>query len=447
MTGEAAVPALHSRQQQEYSPQQGALGGSSRIWLIAVGLCFAWVSQFSYAELVQPMFEYTGMVYDPGIAGRMPLLMLAAVVIPLGLLSPRLLPGHLFALVVFAFVYVSIFTVAPHALGEDVFLPIAPILIVSMALIVCAANMQLPFRPSGNEVAFTRLLWLVLGLVALPLIAAAVQNGVQLPSFSEIYDLRSELNIGGPAGYAIQGYTFAIGPVTIAYALTQKRRWLALTGVGIYVLCYALTFQKTLVIAPILVVMVWVLLGRVDRARTWMALGFYACPLLAALALALASPDWAPNATGYVLDRMYAIPGQIFANYVDFFSRNPHTWFSHVHGFDWFVAYPYDKPLPVLIGENYPGGNQNASFWTQDAVAGAGMWAIPILSIVFGAVLVLVNTAARGLDPRFALTAVSMSAQRFSDGSLPTALFSGGLTLLIVMLLLAPRDDATEAGK
>ena len=144
MTSEAAVPALPSRQTQEYSPQQGALGGLSRIWLVAAGLCFAWASQFSYAALVQPMFEYAGMVYDPGIAGRMPLLMLAAVVIPLGLLSPRLLPGHLFALVVFAFVYVSIFTVAPHALGEDVFLPIAPILIASMALIVCAANLQLP---------------------------------------------------------------------------------------------------------------------------------------------------------------------------------------------------------------------------------------------------------------------------------------------------------------
>lgn len=83
-----------------------------------------------------------------------------------------------------------------------------------------------------------------------------------------------------------------------------------------------------------------------------------------------------------------------------------------------------------------------ALFWTQDGIVGAGLAAVPVQSVVFVMILAAVNTASRGLDPKFAVTAVSMSAQRFSDGSLPTSLLSGGLVFLIIMLWLAPRREA-----
>lgn len=415
-----------------------------RLAFVAAGLLIAFAAEVSYATVVQPIYEYTGMKYEPEIRAQMLPWVIATVIVCLGLFSTTLKPGHMFALVVFVFVHLGALTVAPHFLGYETFAPIARTLMISMAMIAIAANLSLPVTPRGHPTTFRLLLWGLLALCALPIATAAVTNGVRLPGFANIYELREDLVLGGPAGYAIHAYTFAIGPLAMAWALTRRNAVLLLTGIGLYVLCYAISFQKTLIIAPLLIVAVWWLLGWVRVARPLPMLILYASPFLLALTMAKLSAEWEPYAAGYVLHRMYTLPGQVFAHYVDFFSNNPYTWFSHITGVNWFITYPYDEVPALVIKEFYPGGNQNASFWTQDAVAGAGVAAIPYVSLVFCVVLVLVNTSARGLDLRFAATAFSMSAQRFSDGSLPTALLSGGLALLILMIWIAPRAGRTD---
>lgn len=412
-----------------------------RLWLICAGLALVGFAELSYANFVQPLFEYTGMVYDPEIRSQVLPLLLATVAVSLACMSARLKPGHLFTLVVFVFVFLSTFTVAPHFLGWDVFQPMALVLAVSMLIIAAGSNIELPFNPRGAPRFFWPLFWAALGFCAMPLLLTAVLNGVKLPGFAQIYELRDGLRLNAATGYGMHLYTFAVGPLAIAVALRERSRLLLIAAGAIYVLCYAISFQKTLILAPAVVVAAYAIVTFVKTPRPWMFLFLYAMPLLLALFIAAYSDTWSPYATGYVLHRMYAMPGQIFAHYADFFSYNPHTWFSHVNGVNWFVRYPYDLPLPLLIGDAYPGGNQNASFWTHDGIAGAGLAAIPVLSVVFVMVLAAINTAVRGLDPRFAIPALTMSAQRFSDGSLPTALLSGGLMFLIIMLWLAPRGE------
>ena len=203
---------------------------------------------------------------------------------------------------------------------------------------------------------------------------------------------------------------------------------------------YMLTFQKAVLLAPAWVVAMWCFTGfRMARTPVGIFCFLMAPLVLSGLYVFLGLPG-SREILGTIPMRMYAVPGQVFAHYVDFFSRNPHTWFSHVTGLNLFIDYPYPQQLPLLIGDAYPGGNQNANFWAQDAIAGAGLWAIPLVSLAFGLVLVLVNSAASGLDIRFVLTMCTMAAQRFSDGTLATGVLTGGLGLILILLVLAPRN-------
>ena len=414
----------------------------TRLVLGVLGVVLAVVFNRVYADFVQPMFGYTGMMYDPYIRASLLPVVAAAAFVPLVLLSPRLQPAHLFALVVFVYVFQSILTVAPHFLGLQTFWPISLIVAISMVIIVLAANMRLPVRPKGHPQLFQALLFLAVALTAGPILVMAAKTGLKFPGFTSIYELRAELEHQGFVEYAIHIYATTVGPLLMAYALTRRRWFAAIAAASIFVVIYGLKFTKAPLFAPLFVVTLWLLVKFVKTPRPWHALAFYGGPLVLTYGLVALWPErLGATLTALVLHRTYTMPGQIFAHYVDFFSSNPYTWFSHIKGISWFVTYPYDDVLPFIIKDHYPGGNQNATFWTQDAVAGAGIYAIPFVSLFFGAMLILINTAARGLDAVFVIPAVAMAAQRFTDGSLPTALLSGGIAFLIVLLWLMPRSE------
>ena len=73
-----------------------------------------------------------------------------------------------------------------------------------------------------------------------------------------------------------------------------------------------------------------------------------------------------------VFMRIVGIPGQLTAEYHDFFLNNVHTHFTHVNAIGWFFQYPYDKALGYEVGY-YMSTNvdldANANFWAMDGLA------------------------------------------------------------------------------
>jgi hypothetical protein len=277
-------------------------------------------------------------------------------------------------------------------------------------------------------------------LLVLVIIFEAARNDVRLVGFSSIYEFRSEVDLSFFGRYALSIFVFSVGPMMIALSLFEKR-WIFLgISISIYVLGYMFTFQKFVLLAPIIVVSLFFLARFSFFRKPSGLLLFYSFPfVISTLWIWLSLPN-SDQVLGVISTRMYAVPGQIFGHYVDYFSTNPHTWYSHITGISWLIEYPYDQPIPLMIKDAYPGGNQNANFWAQDAVAGGGTFAIPVISMIFGFVLIIANSVTRGLHPQFVYPALALTAQRFTDGTLATGLLSGGLILSLLLLAIAPRN-------
>lgn len=414
--------------------------------LIAISVIFFIVYAWSYQNQIQPLFAYANFSFDENIQNLyyFPCLLFSMLI--LFLLPNKDLTSNIFVAIIYVFVFSSIFQVSIYFIDEKSRYDTATAVIIGFALIVLSSRLRLNFHYEGGR-TFTVLVGLLFVLFAVLSIREGLTSGLQVVGFSDIYALRAELELSGVGRYALSLYVFSIGPMVLAIALFHRHLVLFILAASIYVLGYLFTFQKFVLLAPILVLLIWFSSKYIFFRRPAGLILIYAMPFFIATLWVALDLNGSAQMIGLVSARMYAVPGQIFAHYVDFFDRHPHTLFSHITGVNWFVEYPYDQPIPLMIRDYYPGGNQNANFWAQDAVAGMGIWAIPAVSLIFGIVLVLVNSVSSGLDPRFSSTACSLVAQRFSDGTLATGLLSGGLMLTIFLLALAPRAQYSPGAR
>jgi hypothetical protein len=139
--------------------------------------------------------------------------------------------------------------------------------------------------------------------------------------------------------------------------------------------------------------------------------------------------------------RTFSVPQIVIAQYYEFFKHNPLTYMSHVNGLNWFLAYPYDGPYPVLIGEYFYGSsmNANAGLWAGDGLAGFGLPGIIIMSSVCAFVFWILDSVSRRNDPAFIAGAMTLIVVSFTNTPLSTTFLSGGLGLLFLAVLTMPR--------
>jgi hypothetical protein len=142
-----------------------------------------------------------------------------------------------------------------------------------------------------------------------------------------------------------------------------------------------------------------------------------------------------------VHSRLFTIPPLTIPQYFDFFQTHPVTHLSHVTGINWLLQYPYELDLPYTVGTFYyhsPVG-LNSGMWAGDGLAGFGLWGIPLMSVICAVVFLLLDCASADLDPRFVGLGLTFCTAVFGNVSLFTTLVTGGLGLLILTALVAPR--------
>lgn len=415
------------------------LAAREKLLFFVVTMAFYLLSVLFYSQNSSALFQYAGMYFDGArFLYALPIVLTYIFLFCL-VLPNQIQVSTLFVLVLHVFVVNSILTTAIHFNSLAQVYSYTASLFLSMAVITLIGRFRLKGRMLGSQY-FETIVFILFLLCLLPILLQAARSGLRFASFAVIYELRADLNLGTAVRYGMSFFVFSIGPLMIAIGLTQKKPIWVLLSFGTYVLCYMLTFQKSNILAPLWVAGVFYIFQKLKPSNSKILL-FLGIPFFFALFTELILQDGHLKLviTGIFGTRMYFVPGQVFAHYVDFFEVSPHTFFSHIRGISSFIEYPYLEQLPLVIRNYYPGGNQNANFFAQDAIAGAGIWAMPLVSLLFAFVLVVLNSVTKNLDLRFVMTACTMAAQRFSDGTLATGLVSGGIFILLVLLFLSPR--------
>lgn len=295
--------------------------------------------------------------------------------------------------------------------------------------------------------------WFVGGTAALTLwMMIAFRNHLQILSFNDLYDLReiqNEVSQGTLLDIVFMLLTGAFNPFLMGYGLTYRRRWLFLAGVLGQLLVYSVGGTKGSILSIAFISGFYVLF-KAGRSPFALKLIFSTLALVGGLCFsyALAGYDPAPLqfqwlALFVVLMRTLSSNGLMTAWYYNFFQSNPHTYYSHIRGVNWFVHFPYDRTAAQEIGSVYMGSanaDPTAHFWAIDGIGALGLPGVILISAFCGLVFWVLDSAAQKHDPRLAALVTCYAAYNIANISIFTSLYSGGLAILILSLYLMPPD-------
>ena len=424
--------------------------------VLAYVKCFQWM----YVEYLYPTWGYFGFDYNPPGTSYLCLAWVLSIAPSLWMPMRLTRPSQLAYWVLYITVIIPSMFVPLYA-GMNPSTDISLLMLILFAgFAIVGSSYLLPRFHVGKLKIPKQLFWMVLGSVGLYLtvwLLIVFRGHLQFVSFGAVYELREDANDvaeGSLVNYAFMLLSGAINPFLMAYGLYFKRRWLFFAGALGQVLIYSVGGTKGSILSIVFI------LG-IHLAMKWKRLPF-ALILAAGSLLILAGTALSTRFTGtgdvsffggiaqfVILMRTLSVNGLLTAQYFDFFQRNPLTHFSHIHGVNWFVHYPYSSPVGQEIGLAYAGTTDldaTAHFWATDGIGGFGLPGILVVSVACALVFWILDSVSQRHDPRLAALVTAYAAYNLANISIFTSLLSGGLALLIFVLYVMPSAGLKQSG-
>ncbi len=399
------------------------------------------------------MYSYVGLTYtQPSLHANIIIWILALV--PATFLSTSLTkPSQFVLLLLYICVYIP-------ALFASLFMRLQSefeVILLSFALFTGFAFMVLasrgeskPFKfdPPPPGIFWTILLGLFFAFAVW--IFAAFGSSLQLVALSDVYS--SGLRMGsraifdqGNVGFAVMMMMGSVNPLLIALGLQRRSKVLLYGGIAGQILCYSTGGFKSIVFSVLIIFVLHVVIRkRMRQAGQLLMMMAIAVFLTCHLTARMTERD---NPATLILEatvsRALVMPGQLVAEYSDFFSTHPHLHLSNTKPFSWIFPNPLNDNVIFAITEEYEGdtgSTSNADFWAQDGLANFGLPGIVLISILAGAILRIVDKVSVSHDPCFTTMAFSFAAFNLSNAPLTTTLLSGGLMLSIILMLMADQS-------
>ncbi len=412
--------------------------------------CFNWM----YVRYLSPEFDYFGFDYNPPPSKYLviawTLAILPSLWMPLRLVRPsQLVYWTLYITVVIPSMFVPLYAgLNPPA--EVIWL--VTTLFVGFAIV--GLSYAVPLRRFHGPNVSPQLFWTLMIAVAVFLAAwmLVVYRNFHIVSFADVYDLRdaaSDMAEGTQVNYAFMLMTGAIGPFLMAYGLFYRRWWCFVGGVAGQILIYSIGGTKGSILSILFVPGMYLLLKR-TRLPFGMKFLLGVLVLLGLTSLSYIAVGGEPGVIHAVvlfviLLRTLSMNGLTTAQYYDFFTRNPLTYYSHLHFVNWFIKYPYKYPMGMEVGLWYSGDlglDATGHFWAMDGLAALGLPGILVISVGCACVFWLLDSIASRHTPELAALVITYAAYNIANIGLFTSLLSGGLFLLMLALYCLPVSKA-----
>jgi hypothetical protein len=443
-------------------PADGREPFSQRLLLVSGISAYVALFQWMYENYLYPTWDYFGFHYE---LPPLPFLVLAWVlsVTPSLRMPMRLTrPSQLAYWVLYITVFIPSMFVPLYA-GLDTPGEISLLMVTFYAgFALMGGCYRVPLLRLDLARISQRTFWKGFGLTAGALaiwMIVVFRGHMQFLSFNNIYDLRdiqNDVSEGKLVNYAFMLLTGACNPFLMACGLFYRRRWLFVAGVLGQLLVYSVGGTKGSILS-IAFICGFYALFRIGRYPFALKLVFGTLALVGGLCWSYALAGYDPEpmqmhwvALFVVLMRTFSSNGLMTAWYYNFFQSNPHTFYSHVRGVNWFVHYPYERSPALEIGSVYMGGNDadpTAHFWAIDGIGALGLPGVVLISAFCALVFWALDSAAQRHDPRLAALVICYAAYNIANISIFTSLYSGGLAILILALYLMPAETAARLRK
>lgn len=256
-------------------------------------------------------------------------------------------------------------------------------------------------------------------------------------NFDTIYYLRDENNISGIMGYLLNWNTKAIAPFLIALYIYEKKYVKLIFILGIQILFY-LSFGNKAYLFSIFALLATGFLMNFKNFCIKFPFLFSISIMFSSIMFKMFNIDFLQRAIPY---RMLFIPSQIQYQYFDFFSINTKLHFSeNFIGQILNINNKYGIEIPILISRIFSGRIDNMAFSNtgifSDAYSNGGFFAMICISIIFGFLLLTVDSASIAVPIKITIPAFSYIMFVMNDTSLFTTFLTGGFGLMILFIYI-----------
>jgi hypothetical protein len=430
-------------------PRYWSLAGIFRVLLLYLVLVLysAGYEVFYATELTQ-LYHDDYTAFDLGKLRVYELLcfLTPLAVLPLG--TRLRAPAQLIVGAAVVFLFIPIPVVFVPMVSEAEFWQVYALLWLGYFAVCSLAPLAVNIRlPEVTDVGYRRAVFIFFLLAALGFAYTIETNNFQIVSLDKAHAAQKDVTISGWQGYLLVGYLGSFGGLLIAFAIMFRKYYLLPLALLGYYCCYGSLSERNALFMPCWIAYVyfaqrWFFRDSVIRyVLTVMA------PFLFFFFLSLALGLEDRGSTFYDVFtlanyRLYSVPAISFNVYYHFFALNPFTYWSHIGFISNFVHYPYAQPLAAVMAETYSLGNDNASFLETDGLAAAGPVTLPFISVIFGLVMMVINSCLRGLNITLCAIVMGGLSVTLMETGIGPGLLTNGLALMSVILLFAPRNAA-----
>jgi len=438
-----------------------AIVGSNRMVFILGAASYVVLLQAAYILGIVPSWSYLGFVFKDPPAIIWLLGTLAAIAPSIWMPISLHRPSQWLYLFLYLSVYVPgcfmpFFRAAGLGQPTDPYLPMIATLFGCMALLQAQYSfpqLRLPEVRIRPPVFWSSIM--IGTIVAYAIVYKAFSGGIQLVGSEEIARHRLEgreiiADSAIPAiivGYCMTYVSNVINPLLMTFGLWYRRPGFFLFGAAGQIFFYAVNAARAPLATVVLLVLLFISVrqNRVSFPTLWV----WSVALIAALcAVSPQLPfEGAQNLISWAVMRTFIVPGYLIGVYHDFFTANPHTFFSHITGFGWIHANPYQgKPLGLVIGASLgrPDDQENANLWA-DGFASFGYLGMLIVTVLLAATFYLFDAATRRIDPRIPVVACGVQGLIITNLPIFTAFLGSGFCFAIILFYLIPKQTQTTA--
>jgi oligosaccharide repeat unit polymerase len=279
-------------------------------------------------------------------------------------------------------------------------------------------------------------------------ILVSFKDVINFVGLDKIYEQRELGKSSNPfEAYAQTYLAYVFSPAIYAIGLTRKNYFFIFCGLSGFLLMFGVTAERTIFMLPLAMYMVYKLVDYELYKKTITGWLIFLISLFTVVIIAFREESEIFDLISiYFVYRVVSVPGSMFWQYADVFSRYGYTYWSNVGGLNLFI----DKPNSFSHIPSWPQlghivareilnveSNSNANLFAYDGLAGFGPYGVIAISLLLGTWLVSLDYVSEHFEPKFVLTVTFPMAFSLTNGSFFTLLLTfGGLFWLIYFFII-----------
>jgi len=254
-------------------------------------------------------------------------------------------------------------------------------------------------------------------------------------NLNDVYGIRANLKFPFLMGYLVPWQSKVINPFFIAAAYKKENKLLLILSVGLQFFLFLITAEKAALFIPVVIIFVmWAVrkFNFIDVASFLLPFGIFFLTIFTYFTNKI-------EIASLFIRRLLFLPAQIKFYWYEFFSQNPLILYSQgIIGKIFGIRNPYPVDAAKVIGDKIygaPNMHSNAGY-IADAYGNGGTIGVIAIGIIFVLLLKIIDSLSIDISNEFVIGLIIFHVISLNDGSLVTAMITGGLLPLILILWL-----------